>query len=109
MHNKERILKIEGSKDHITYKSRLIRMTPVFSMKILKARRMWRDKCSTKLERPHIPEYTAIPPKLSIIMDDKEKHSTIKPNLSSIYKSSSKEQLYKKSSSLKRLIIPKKT
>ena len=46
MHRKkERILKAVGGKHQVTFKSRPSKNTPDFSIKTLKARRIWRDIC----------------------------------------------------------------
>ena len=64
----KRILKAVRKKGQVTYKGRLIRMTPDFSTKTMKARRSWADVIQTLREHKCQPKllYSA---KLSIIID----------------------------------------
>jgi hypothetical protein len=48
--NKERILKAVREKGQVTYKGRLIRITPDFSPESMKARRSWADLIHTLRE-----------------------------------------------------------
>jgi hypothetical protein len=52
--NKEKILKASREKDQVTYKVRLLRITPDFSVGTLKVRGAWTDVLQT-LKRPQMP------------------------------------------------------
>jgi hypothetical protein len=77
--NKDRILKAVREKGQVTYKGRLIRITPDFSPETMKARRSWTDVIQTLKEHKcqHRLLYLA---KLSITIDGetKEFHNTTK-------------------------------
>ena len=48
--NKERLLRALTEKDQVTYKDRLIRITPAFSPETIKARSSWADLIQTQRE-----------------------------------------------------------
>jgi len=74
--NKERILKVR-EKGQVTYKGRLIRITPDFSTEAMKARRSWTDVIQTLREHKCQPRLL-YPAKLSINIEGE-------PNLHNIF------------------------
>jgi hypothetical protein len=70
--NKEKILKAAREKDQVTYKSKLIRITPDFSPETMKARRSWTDIIQTLREHECQPK-VLYPAKISINIDKEVK------------------------------------
>jgi hypothetical protein len=66
--NKDRILKALRGKSQVTYKDRLIRITPDFSPETMKHRRSWRDIIQALREYKCQPRLL-YPAKLSITID----------------------------------------
>jgi hypothetical protein len=69
--NKERMLKTAREKDQVTYKGRPIRITPDFSMEILKVRRAQTDVLPTL--RDHRCQSILLYPTKLLITIDREK------------------------------------
>jgi zona occludens toxin (predicted ATPase) len=70
--NKERILKAVREKGQVTYKGKLIRITPDFSPETMKARRSWTDVIKTLREHKCQPRLL-YPTKLSITVNRETK------------------------------------
>jgi hypothetical protein len=70
--NKDRILKALRGKSQVTYKDRLIRITPDFSPETMKHRRSWRDIIQALREYKCQPRLL-YPAKLSITIDGETK------------------------------------
>jgi hypothetical protein len=70
--NKDRILKTVRGKGQVTYRSRLIRITPDFSPETMKARRSWTEVIQTLREHKCQPRLL-YPAKLSITIDGETK------------------------------------
>ncbi|KAL6088665.1 hypothetical protein STEG23_010199 [Scotinomys teguina] len=66
--NKVRILRAAKEKGQLTYKGRLIKITPDFSMETLQARRSWADVIQTLRDHGRQPRIT-YPAKLSVTID----------------------------------------
>jgi hypothetical protein len=70
--NKERILKAVREKGQVKYTGKPIRITPVFSPEIMKARRSWEDLIQT-LRKHKCQPRLLYPVKLSITVDGETK------------------------------------
>ena len=70
--SRERILRVAKEKDQVTYKGKLIRITPYFSMETLKARRSWIDILPTLREHGCQPKLLC-PAKIFITIDGENK------------------------------------
>jgi hypothetical protein len=70
--NKERLLKAVRGKGQVTYKGKLIRITPDFSSETMKARRAWTDVIQTVREHK-FQTWLLYPAKLSITIDGETK------------------------------------
>jgi hypothetical protein len=70
--NKDRVLKAGRGKGQVTYKGRLIRITPDFSPETIKARRSWTDVIQTLREHKCQPRLL-YPAKLSITIGGENK------------------------------------
>jgi hypothetical protein len=72
MHKTKKILKSVREKGQVTYKGRLIQITPEFSPETMKARRSWADLIQA-LREPKCQPRLLYPAKLSITKDGETK------------------------------------
>ena len=81
---KERILRAAKERGQVTYKGKPIRITPDFSMEIMKARRSWIDVLQTLRDHGCQPKLL-YPAMFSILLMDKTRNSMTKPDLNNMY------------------------